>query len=119
MFGDEPGKPRLRAYSAGAADPGCLEEYTSVYIPGGWCRAFDGWRRGRQPIRIPGGHTVAGELATERVLRAAAGQGNGEQIVIETSNDSHVTKLIQAHAEVVSKFIENGPAEVRRNRPVP
>jgi hypothetical protein len=58
-------------------------------------------------------------LATERVLRAAAGQGNGEQIVIETSNDSHVTKLIQTHAEVVSKFIENGPAEVRRNHPVP
>lgn len=62
---------------------------------------------------------MAGELATERVLRAAAGQGNGEQIVIETSNDSHVTKLIQTHAEVVSKFIENGPAEVRRNHPVP
>jgi hypothetical protein len=39
--------------------------------------------------------------------------------VIETSNDSHVAKLIQAHAEVVSKFIENGPAEVRRNHPVP
>ena len=39
--------------------------------------------------------------------------------VIETSDDPHVAKLIQAHAEVVSKFIENGPAEVRRNHPVP
>jgi hypothetical protein len=62
---------------------------------------------------------VAGELATERVLRAAAGQGNGEQIVIEITDDPRVAKLIQAHAEVVSKFIENGPAEVRRNHPVP
>jgi uncharacterized protein len=39
--------------------------------------------------------------------------------VLETSKDPHVAKLIKAHAEVVSKFIENGPAEVRRNHAVP
>jgi hypothetical protein len=39
--------------------------------------------------------------------------------VIETSDDPHVAELIKAHAEVVSKFIENGPAEVRRNHRVP
>ena len=39
--------------------------------------------------------------------------------VIETSDDPLVAQLIKAHAEVVSKFIENGPAEVRRNHPVP
>ncbi len=39
--------------------------------------------------------------------------------VIETSKDPHVVGLIKAHAEVVSRFIENGPAEVRRNHAVP
>ena len=39
--------------------------------------------------------------------------------VIETSDDENVVPLIQAHAQVVSLFIENGPAEVRRNHEVP
>jgi hypothetical protein len=39
--------------------------------------------------------------------------------VTETSNDTYVTKLIQAHAAVVTKFIENGHDEVRKNHPLP
>lgn len=39
--------------------------------------------------------------------------------VTETSNDPYVAKLIQAHAEVVSLFVKNGFAEVRRNHKVP
>lgn len=39
--------------------------------------------------------------------------------VTETSDDPHVAKLIQAHARVVTKFIQNGPLEVRQNHPVP
>lgn len=39
--------------------------------------------------------------------------------VKETSKDAYVVKLIQAHAEVVSKFIENGRAEMRQNHAVP
>lgn len=40
-------------------------------------------------------------------------------IVIETSANPRVVKLIQAHAEVVSLFVANGHAEVRRNHDVP
>jgi hypothetical protein len=39
--------------------------------------------------------------------------------VRETSTDPHVVKLIQAHAVVVTKFIENGHEEVRRNHAIP
>lgn len=39
--------------------------------------------------------------------------------VVETSNDPYVTKLIQAHAEVVNLFIANGFAEARTNHAVP
>jgi hypothetical protein len=39
--------------------------------------------------------------------------------VTETSDDPHVVKLIQTHAAVVTKFIENGRAEVVRNHPLP
>jgi hypothetical protein len=39
--------------------------------------------------------------------------------VIETSSDPKVASLIRAHAQVVSKFIENGRAEAMRNHPVP
>ena len=39
--------------------------------------------------------------------------------VIETSTQPFVAKLIQAHAEVVSKFIERGHSEVQKNHPVP
>lgn len=39
--------------------------------------------------------------------------------VTETSDDSYVVKLIQAHADVVSLFIKNGFDEVRRNHDLP
>ncbi len=39
--------------------------------------------------------------------------------VTETSDDPYVAKLIKAHAEVVSKFLERGPLEVRENHPLP
>lgn len=39
--------------------------------------------------------------------------------VTETSDDPYVTGLIRAHAAVVTKFVENGHAEARKNHPVP
>ena len=39
--------------------------------------------------------------------------------VVETSNDSYAVKLLQAHAEVVSAFMANGPSEMMKNHPVP
>lgn len=39
--------------------------------------------------------------------------------VIETSVDPYVVKLIQAHAEVVSRFIRNGRAEAMTDHDVP
>jgi hypothetical protein len=39
--------------------------------------------------------------------------------VTETSKDKEVVKLIQAHAEVVSKFVKDGFAEAHKNHPVP
>ncbi len=39
--------------------------------------------------------------------------------VVETSEDPAVAALIRAHAEVVTAFLANGHAEVRRNHPVP
>jgi hypothetical protein len=43
---------------------------------------------------------------------------NGVKIV-ETSANPRVVALIQAHADVVSKFIENGRAEMHKDHPVP
>jgi hypothetical protein len=39
--------------------------------------------------------------------------------VTEGSDDPYVARLIRAHAAVVSKFIENGHDEVRKNHPLP
>ena len=39
--------------------------------------------------------------------------------VVETSQDPYVVKLLQAHAEVVSAFIANGPSEMMKNHPLP
>jgi len=39
--------------------------------------------------------------------------------VVETSDDAHTVKLIQSHAQVVSLFLKNGHAEVRKNHAVP
>lgn len=40
-------------------------------------------------------------------------------LVVEVSDDPYVSSLIQAHADVVSQFIENGHEEVRKNHAVP
>jgi hypothetical protein len=39
--------------------------------------------------------------------------------VVETSDDPYVASLIQAHADVVRLFIENGYEEVQKNHAVP
>lgn len=39
--------------------------------------------------------------------------------VTETSDDAYTVKLIQMHAEVVSRFIKNGFDEVHRNHELP
>lgn len=39
--------------------------------------------------------------------------------VRETSDDEYVVRLIQAHAKVVSQFLKNGRAELRKNHAVP
>jgi len=39
--------------------------------------------------------------------------------VTETSDEAEVVKIIQAHAEVVSKFVEKGFAEAHKAHPVP
>jgi len=39
--------------------------------------------------------------------------------VTETSKDKEVVKLIQAHAEVVSKFVKDGFDEAHKSHPVP
>lgn len=39
--------------------------------------------------------------------------------VTETSTDPYVVKLIQAHAEVLNKFITNGRSEAMKNHDVP
>jgi hypothetical protein len=39
--------------------------------------------------------------------------------VVETSKDPYVVKLLQAHAEVVNKFLANGRSEMMKNHPLP
>ncbi len=39
--------------------------------------------------------------------------------VRETSTNPHVVRVIQAHAQVVSQFLQKGHIEVRKNHPVP
>ena len=39
--------------------------------------------------------------------------------VTETSEDPYVVKLIQAHAKVVSGFVERGFVEAKKNPPIP
>jgi len=39
--------------------------------------------------------------------------------VVETSDEADVAKIIQAHADVVSKFVEKGFEEARKEHPVP
>jgi hypothetical protein len=39
--------------------------------------------------------------------------------VVETADEAEVVKVIQAHADVVSKFVEKGFEEARKAHPVP
>lgn len=39
--------------------------------------------------------------------------------MIETSDDPFTARLIEAHANVVSLFVKNGHAEVRKNHAAP
>lgn len=39
--------------------------------------------------------------------------------VVETSADPYVARLIKAHADVVTRFIQNGHAEMMRDHPLP
>ena len=39
--------------------------------------------------------------------------------IVETSDDAYVVKLIQAHAEVLGRFLANGHAEAMKNHEVP
>ena len=39
--------------------------------------------------------------------------------VVETSDDPYTVKLIQAHADVLTKFVKNGFLEARQDHPVP
>lgn len=39
--------------------------------------------------------------------------------VVETSTDPYVVELIKRHAQVVSKFLENGRMEMHENHPLP
>lgn len=39
--------------------------------------------------------------------------------VVETSEDAHAVKIIQAHADVVSRFVENGFEEAEKAHKVP
>jgi hypothetical protein len=39
--------------------------------------------------------------------------------VVETSDDPYTVKLIQAHAQVVSLFVEKGFPEAAKNHEVP
>jgi hypothetical protein len=52
-------------------------------------------------------------------IRMAVVQTDKGVKVTETSDNPYVAKLIRAHAAVVTKFIENGPDETRKNHTVP
>lgn len=55
---------------------------------------------------------------TDKIKMEHEATENGVK-VIETSDDPYVVSLIQAHAKVVSGFVEHGFAEAMKNHPVP
>ena len=67
-------------------------------------------------LRDPLFAAVFGQAAKIKFVYEKTPQG---MKVTETSDDAFAAKLIQAHAKVVSLFIENGFDEVRRNHEVP
>ena len=54
----------------------------------------------------------------DEITRKVAKTPKGVKVT-ETADDPYVAKLIQSHAAVVTKFIENGHAEVHKNHPLP
>jgi hypothetical protein len=81
-----------------------------------------GWMAHRvektQPIRMR--DPLFAELFrhTDKIKIAHVDTDKGVK-VIETSDDPQVVRLIQAHAKVVSGFVEHGFAEAMKNHPVP
>jgi intracellular sulfur oxidation DsrE/DsrF family protein len=55
---------------------------------------------------------------TDKIVIRHEDTKNGVKVV-ETSEDPYVAKLIQSHAQVVSKFVERGFAEAMKNHEVP
>lgn len=55
---------------------------------------------------------------TDKIEMAVGKTAKGVK-VLETSDDPYVAKLIQAHAQVVSKFVANGHAEVHEDHQIP
>jgi hypothetical protein len=55
---------------------------------------------------------------TDKIKIAHVDTDDGVKVV-ETSDDPRVVQLIQAHAKVVSGFVERGFAEAMKNHPVP
>jgi hypothetical protein len=55
---------------------------------------------------------------TDKIEMAVGKTAKGVKVV-ETSEDPYVARLIQAHAQVVSRFATNGHGEVRKNHEVP
>ena len=54
----------------------------------------------------------------DRITMQLVKTGKGVR-VIETSADPYVAKLIQAHAQVVNRFLQHGRTEMRKNHPLP
>ncbi|RCS54035.1 hypothetical protein DTL42_02450 [Bremerella cremea] len=55
---------------------------------------------------------------TDKIKMNVVKTDKGVQVT-ETSDDPYVAKLLQAHAMVVSKFVEHGFQEAMKNHPVP
>jgi hypothetical protein len=80
-------------------------------------RRGEGARQGRLPLRD--GELFAAIFRSAEAITLTIEPTPKGVRVIETSRDPAVVLLIQAHAAVVSAFLEKGHAEMRRDHPVP
>jgi uncharacterized protein len=71
-----------------------------------------------QPIRMRDPLFAEIFRHTDKITIKREETANGIRVV-ETSEDAYVVKLIQAHAKVVSGFVERGFAEAMKNHAVP
>jgi hypothetical protein len=78
---------------------------------------YDRVKRGR-PIRMRDPLFAAVFRSADRIVLKVEETDNGVKVT-ETSEDPYVVRLVQAHADVVSLFLNNGFPEVRRNHAVP